>query len=493
MGLTIAVGERIPRREIPIRRELPGRSVFRSLRWMVAVAAGAAPVAAEAQLATDASRAPTLTIERYPEDWSHLSDRKDGSGRWTERFKYVPLDEDGSIYVTTGVEARSRYEGYKNVNWGSAPDDGYVWHRLMPYADLHVGSVRVFAQPILSAISGAERRARLPVDTTGIDMMQGFAEVDLGFGDASLSLSAGRKLISLGAGRFVDTRYGPGIPRPFDGIDVTLSGRSRQVRGVYLRPVTTGSGDFDDRRSRDQLVWGAYGTQWLGGGRSKGVDLYYLGFRDRNAVFDQGTGRQLIHTFVTRLFGDSGSWFWNVEGNIQRGRFAGKRVEAWGLGGEGGRRFLRTPLQPEIRFEADFVSGDDDPNDGKLGTLNPLFPNGKFLGALTPIGPRNLIHLRPTVAIHPKKTVELALTGVAFWRESRGDGIYSIPGFLVRSGTGSDARFIGLQGEFAAAWQATPELNLSASVSAFDPGRFIRETGPARTIRMAAATANFRF
>jgi hypothetical protein len=55
------------------------------------------------------------------------------------------------------------------------------------------------------------------------------------------------------------------------------------------------------------------------------------------------------------------------------------------------------PLQPAGSLTADVISGDADQNDEKLGTFNPLFPKGKYFGALSPIGPRNLIHLRPTV------------------------------------------------------------------------------------------------
>jgi hypothetical protein len=47
--------------------------------------------------------------------------------------------------------------------------------------------------------------------------------------------------------------------------------------------------------------------------------------------------------------------------------------------------------------------------------------------------------------------------------------------------------------ELAAVWQATPELNLSVSVSAFDPRPFIRESGSARTIKMVGAMTNFKF
>lgn len=462
-------------------------------KWWRMFIAAATPFAASAQISTDLERAPTLTIERYSEDWSALADPANRKGRWTEPFKYIPLNDDGTIYLTTGVEVRSRYEGYENVNWGASPDDSYVWNRLMPYADLHLGKFRMFAQPILSAISGTDRM-KGPADATGVDMLQAFVDVDVAVpGDASLQLSVGRKLVSFGSGRFIDRRYGTGVPLPFDGFEATLTGKTRRLSGFYFQPVDTRLGGFNDRRSRNRAVWGAYATQWLDAKHLNGFDVYYIGLRDRNAIFDQGVGKQLAHTFGSRIFGDDGAWHWNVEAALQLGTFAGRRSQAWGAGAATGYRFRSTPLRPEIALTADVVSGDGDPNDPKLGTLNSLFPNGKYFGALSPIGPRNLIHVRPSISVHPHQDVAVSLTAVAYWRQSTADGIYAISGALVRSGRQSDARFIGKQIELATSWQATPELNLTASLSIFDPGPFIRDTGPARTIKMAGFQTTYRF
>jgi hypothetical protein len=468
-------------------------SLTRGKVGLTLTAAVMMPFAASAQVSTNLERAPTLTIERYSEDWSSLANPANRTGHWSEPYKYQALNADGSAYLTTGLEARSRYEAYEHVSWGAAPNDDYAWHRLMPYADLHLGKMRFFAQPILSSMTGTDRPTRA-ADATDVDMLQAFADVEIALpGSANLRVSAGRKLFSLGSGRFIDRRYGTGVPLPFDGVDAALTAGTRRLTGFYLHPVDTGPGSFNDKRSRQKSVWGLYATQWLDAKRSTGFDVYYFGLRDRNAVFDQGAGRQVAHAFGARLFGDDGAWRWNAEAAVQRGRFAGHRALAWGVGAETGYRFRTAPLRPEIGLTADIVSGDGDPTDPKLGTLNPLFPNGKYFGALSPIGPRNLIHLRPSVAIHPHKDVAVSLTGVAYWRQSKRDGIYAIPGFLVRSGKDSDARFIGKQIELASSWQATPQLNLTGSLSAFDAGRFIRETGPARTIKMASAQATFRF
>lgn len=461
--------------------------------FVCATAVVAATSVAQAQVRTDVERAPTLTNERYLEDWSYLADPSRRTGHWTEPFKYIRLDENGAAYLSTGMEVRSRYEGYSNVGWGSAPNDRYVWNRFMPYADLHAGQMRFFAQPIVSGITGTDR-ALAPVDTTGADLLQAFGEIEMQIGDrATLRTSAGRKMISLGAGRFIDTRYGPNIPRAFDGVDAVVTTPDRQFTLLYARPVDNFPGNFDDRTSRQKAFWGAYATQWLKQNRSVGFDIYYLGLLEREAVFDQSSGRELVHTFGTRIFGDTGAWFWNFEGAMQRGTFGNGRVAAWGVGGEFGYRFLQTPLQPEVRLTTDVISGDKNPDDQELETFNPLFPRGKYFGALSPIGPRNLIQARPSFTVYPQKDISVSLTGGAYWRQSTADGIYGISGNLVRSGKGSNARFIGNLLELAVGWQATAELNLSASLSAFDPGRFISDTGPARTITMVGVMSNFRF
>lgn len=458
-----------------------------------ALTLAALPSLVHAQVATDISRAPTLTNERHSEDWSKLRDPATRTGRWTEPFKYIPFGADGRVYLTTGIEVRSRFEGYSDPNWGAAPDDDYVWNRVMPYADLHTGPVRFFTQAIYSSIAGTER-ARVAADENGTDILQAFAEVNVGVAkDASLRVSAGRKLVSLGAGRLVDTRYGINVPLAFDGVQAVLTSPTRQLTALHMKPVDNRLGDFDDRTSRQKSIWGLYATKWLTKEKATGFDVYYLGYRDRNAVFDQGAGPEEVHNLGARFFANPGSWYWNIEGAVQRGNFADKRVAAWGIGGEIRYSFRDVALGPELSLNADVVSGDDDRNDGELGTFNPLFPRGKYFASQSPVGARNIIHFHPAVTVHPRHDLAVSLGAVGYWRESTDDGIYSIPGFLVRSGENSRARFVGTQMELAASWQATPELSLAASISTFKPGSFIRDTGPSKTANVAGLMATFRF
>jgi hypothetical protein len=238
--------------------------------------------------------------------------------------------------------------------------------------------------------------------------------------------------------------------------------------------VDSRPGSFDDRTSHDRQLWGAYASRQLGSAAGTGADLYYLGYRNRAASFDQGAGREVRHTIGLRSFGTAADWRWNVEAIYQFGRFAD------------------APLAPNVTVRVNAVSGDKNPDDGKLQTFNALFPKGKYFGELSPVGPYNIVNGHFGATADVAKGVTIGLSTMAYWRQSKGDGIYDIPGHLIRSGRGSDARFIGKQAEATVSWTVMPELELSASLSAFVPGAFIRETGSARTIHMLGLEANFR-
>lgn len=436
------------------------------------------PVAAQT---TEAWEAPTLTITRYDEDWSDLADAEKRGHHWTGEFKYIPISDDA--WLSTGIELRARNEDYKNNLWGGAdaPDDSYLWLRALPYADLHVGRFRAFAQPVIAYAVGVKSSAS-PIDQTRVDLLQGFGEADLG----PVTLRAGRQMLSLGTERLVGTRYGPNVPLAFDGVRGNVTLGKAKVSLFAVKPVTPGSGPFDDRTSPAKALWGAYAT-------IPRLDFYYLGYRNRVAHFGGREGPEERHTVGVRYFGTSNDWHWNVEAVAQFGHFAGEKIRAWTVATEVGRKLASLPLSPDATIRFNVVSGDTNRNDDRLGTFNALFPKGKYFGELSPVGPTNIISVNPRLSAALGKGFSASLAGMGYWRYARADGVYDIPGNLVRAPGDSRARFIGKQAEVALAWQATAELELSTSFSLFAPGAFIRGTGPAKTIRMIGLEANFRF
>ena len=468
---------------------------------LAAPAAAQTEPAAAAPAATDAWQPPTLTNTRYDEDWTQLADPAERNHHWTDPLKYVPVGADA--YLTTGIEIRARNEDFQHNLWGdgAAPDDGYLWLRALPYADLHIGTgaigVRGFVQPVAAYAVGVAPSAG-PIDETGFDLLQGFVDVRLGFADTGsttgegVTLRAGRQMLSLGTERLVGTRYGPNVPLAFDGFRGLISLRGATITLLAVRPVRPGTQNFDDTRSRTKSLWGVYMTVPSAGANSS-LDLYYLGYRNSAATFGDRTGNELRHSVGVRVFGTASDWHWNVEGVAQFGQFAGQKIRAWTLGSEFGRSFPDAPLAPEVVLRLNIVSGDKRRGGGQLGTFNALFPKGKYFGALSPVGPTNIFSVNPRVAATLGSGLSLSFAGMAYWRYSLADGVYDIPGNLIRAPGNATARFIGKEAEATLGLQATPELELSASFSAFAPGAFIRQTGPAKTITMLGLESNFRF
>lgn len=438
---------------------------------------------ASAQQVREAWQAPTLSITRYDEDWSDLADAEKRAHHWTGPFKYIPLGDDA--WLSTGTELRLRSESLSGNQWGASPDQTYLWARALPYADLHVGhgdvQARAFVQPMASFATGVIPSASA-IDQSRLDLLQAFAEVDLG----PVTLRGGRQMVSLGTERLVGTRYGPNTPLAFDGARAVVHVGQASVSLLSLRPVQPGLRDFDDRTSPTRALWGAYGVL-------PGWDVYYLAYRNRNARFGGIMGEELRHSIGLRSHGARGRLHWNVEGIAQFGHFAGQSIGAWTLGSEIGLSFPAAPGTPDFTLRANVISGDSHAGDGHLGTFNALFPKGKYFGELSPVGPANIVNLNPRLSAQLSRKVSASLAAMAFWRYARGDGVYDIPGNLIRAPGTGHSRFIGGGGEAVVAWQASAELELSTSFSVFAPGAFLRETGPARTTTMLGLQANFRF
>jgi len=432
---------------------------------------------------------------RYEEDWSTLRDHVVKDAPWWLPAKYQPLTADGKVWVSFGLEARVRYEGFQGNEWGSAdaPDDGYLWLRAMPHADLHAGPVRVFVQGIAGYAAGVAGGAG-PVDETGLDLLQGFADVTLPLGKrGSLMVRGGRELVALGSERLIGIRYGPNILQAFDGWRATATLHGVKVNLMRLRPVAIGPSDFDDATDKTRLLTAAYATVPLGLGTDAAFDLYYLDYHRDLGTFVQGSAEEDRHTLGVRFFGTAGDWSWNWEAILQRGRFGDGPIRAWSIASETSRAFPHAPLSPTLRLRANAVSGDHDPADPKLGTFNPLFPKGKYFGELSPIGPYNIVNVHPDVDLHLGRGFSFNIAAVAYWRQSRGDGVYDMPGQIIREGSGSGAHYIGTQGEAVLSWEPNAALSMLASYSIFEPGRFIEETGPARTIHMVGLETMYRF
>ena len=152
------------------------------------------------------------------------------------------------------------------------------------------------------------------------------------------------------------------------------------------------------------------------------------------------------------------------------------------------------PLKPRFSAEADISSGDH-PASSTLGTFNPLYPKGNYFGVLatTGPGPINFIDVHPRVELTLPHDVSVSADWIVQWRESLEDGVYAVPGFLIRAADGSKARFVGDRPGTEIRWQANHHLWFQGDYGIFYAGSFLKETQPGRNLNYWALWTGYKF
>ena len=450
-------------------------------------------------VATTESTAPERIYHllREDDDWSFLADPAERQDFW-DPIKYIRLRPDhNDWFLSIGGEAREVWEQIGNDNWGQQPFmNGYFNERYMLYFDVHYGShVRSFVE-LKSGINSFRIGGPRPIDEKKLDFQAAFLEIGNTWGQNSLAARAGRLELEYGSGRLVDVREGPNVRLSFDGFLLRSKANSWQIDGFAVRPDLDNPGFFDNAPNHQVGFWGIYATRPLRNKNS--LDLYYLGLDRKAATFQRGTAHEVRHTFGARfsrpIATEKPGWDFDDEGLWQFGTFGSANIEAWTVASETGYRLPTVPLKPRFSAKADISSGDH-PNSNTLGTFNPLFPKGDYFGVLatTGPGPINFIDIHPRVEGTFPHDVTASFDWIFQWRESLEDGVYAVPGFLIRAADGSRARYVGNRPGTQIRWQANHHLWLQADYGIFYAGPFLKQTQPGRNLNYWALWAGYKF
>jgi hypothetical protein len=204
----------------------------------------------------------------------------------------------------------------------------------------------------------------------------------------------------------------------------------------------------------------------------------------------QSLGARISRPIATEHSG----WDYDDEGLWQFGTFGSGNIRAWTIATETGYRFPTAPLKPRFSVKADISSGDH-PGANTLGTFNPLFPKGNYFGVLatTGPGPINFIDIHPHIETALPHSVSVSVDWIVQWRQSLQDGVYAVPGFLIRAADGSQARFVGHRPGTEIRWQANRHLWFQADYGIFYAGSFLKETQPGRNLNYWALWTGYKF
>ena len=454
-----------------------------------------------------ASDAPDRSIKllREDEDWSFLADPANRRDFW-DPLKYIRLRAGrDDWFLTISGEAREIWEQIGNDNWGQGSPpfttpslfwNGYLDERYMLGFDIHYGKhIRTFVN-LKSGLNSYRFGGPRPIDEKKLDFQAAFLQIGTSEGQRFINLRVGRQELEYGSGRLIDIREGPNVRLSFDGFLVKSKVNDWLVDGFAMRPDLDKLGFFDNSPNHQVGFWGVYVTRSLP--KRTTLELYYLGLDRKEATFQRGTAQEVRHSLGGRISRpiatERPGWDLDDEALWQFGTFGSANIEAWTVATETGYRIPTIPLKPRFSAKADISSGDH-PNSNTLGTFNPLFPKGDYFGVLatTGPGPINFIDVHPHVETTLPHDVRVSFDWIVQWRESLDDGVYSVPGFLIRAADGSRARFVGHRPGTQIRWQVNRHLWFQGDYGIFYAGRFLKETQPGRNLNYWALWAGYKF
>ena len=431
------------------------------------------------------------------ENWSWLRDPALRQDFW-DPIKYIRLrDRRDDWYLSIGGQTRQVWERIGNDNWGEQPfQNAFFLQRYMVHADVHYGKhFRSFVQ-LKSGIETFRHGGPRPIDEKRLDFEAAFLDICSGGERNWIAFRAGRQELNYGSGRLVSVREGPNVRQSFDGFKILSKAGAWNIDSFAVRPDLDDFGFFDNNPNHQISFWGIYSTRPLR--RDISVDLYYLGIARKQATYNRGTANELRHSLGARLSRPiaqtDGGWDFDYEGVWQFGSFGAANIRAWTCASETGYSVPALPLKPRFSLRADISSGDD-PNTGALGTFFPLFPIGNYFGVLadTGPGPMNFIDAHPRIQTVFPHDVSVMTDLVLYWRHSVLDGVYNVPGSLIRAAGNSRARFVGYRPGVEVRWQINRHAYLQADYGIFYAGRFLRETMPGRNLNYLAFWAGYKF
>ena len=434
---------------------------------------------------------------RENEDWSFLADPKLRQDFW-DPVKYIRFRHGrNDWFLTISGEAREVWEQTGNNNWGQQPYwNNFFLERYMLGFDAHFGKhVRTFVQ-FKSGLESFRIGGPRPIDEKKLDFQNAFLDLATAGDHNWLTLRVGIQELEYGAGRLIDVREGPNVRLSFIGFRLLNKVGSWRIDALAVRPRLDNFGFFDDYPNHQVEFWGVYGWRLLSQGVS--IDAYYLGLNRAQASYERGTApeqRQSLGIRFSRPIAEKErGWDFDYEGVWQFGSFGSAGLQAWTVASDTGYTVPTWRLKPRFSLKADISSGDN-PRSNTLGTFYPLFPIGNYFGVIadTGPGPLNFRDLHPRVVTEWGHGVIVSADWIFYWRQSLQDGVYSVPGMLIRSSGNSNARFVGDRPGVEMRWQATRHLWFQADYGIFFAGQFLKQTEPGRNLNYWALWAGYKF
>jgi len=424
---------------------------------------------------------------RWGEDWSVIRYLPLPDEDPSLIFKYIPLNESGTNYLSFGGEFRFTYENYDPVDLGlsNIGDQDVALIRLAAHADWHPNKKwRVFGQ-LGYAAAGDREGGNKVGDESDLNIWQLFVDRHFTVSDGEqLEFRLGRQFIEM-ADWFIGSGEARNVRQYYDGLRVAwLDNRFSKFNAFAAEFVDAATGSFD-MSGNGEYFWGASAGFRLDTPHVN-LSLLYFGWDLKDREFQQGAGQlydETRHSFVLwakQPVTASDQWALNYYLAYQFGRYydsANSNIKAYAAFGEVTYDLFPRVRTPILGLKTSYFSGDKNPNDDELNTFyNPIFVTIYFSYARD-VMPYNLVHLQPNIAYRFSEKLKLTLSNDYLWRENTNDAFYTGANKIGVPAEASDARYIGNQIQLAMNWNPVPSIVTSMHLVRFWAGDVVEDGG----------------
>jgi hypothetical protein len=276
--------------------------------------------------------------------------------------------------------------------------------------------------------------------------------------------------------RFVSSRDGPNVRQSFDTAWADWETENWRVLGFLSQPVQYFDDEPFDDKSSGHFRFSTLRVEHHVLGTNE-LSAYYSLYEKDSGRYLDAAGREERHILDGRFAGALGGIDWDLEAMGQAGTVGTKNIHAWAWGGRAGYTFADIGWRPRLGPQLDAASSDEHPGDNTIGTFNPLFPNGYYftLGGYT--GYTNLVHLKPSLTVHPIDKLSIITAVTLQWRQTTADAIYVQPNVPVPGTAGLGSRWTGVYGQLRADYAFNSHLTGAVEAVHYKVGNTIRRAG----------------
>ena len=183
---------------------------------------------------------------RWNEDWSAYRDPTERDD-YLDALKFVPLDENGDIYVTLSGEARVRSALTSNPGLREGRARRLDTLRVAGGADLRVGRYfRAYGELAHGSAGGVGINNPVGAIANDLVVQQAFVEGNAEVGGLEIGARYGRQFFTDGSPYLISTRNGATILTPFNGVRGWVRGKQVRADVFDLRATRLGTGGIDD-------------------------------------------------------------------------------------------------------------------------------------------------------------------------------------------------------------------------------------------------------